>query len=122
MIAQVNLNSKVTMINVNVLNSLLKAREHCFFQNNICTVFFSKKNEIFPFAITQKELECFMISEISQTEKDKISYNFTYMWSLKKKRKEKRKERKEKKTNSLINTENKLVVARGQGVGNGQNR
>ena len=43
MIAEVNLNSKVIIINVNVLNSLLKAREHCFLQNNICTVFFFQK-------------------------------------------------------------------------------
>ena len=30
-----------------------------------------KKNEILPFARTQMELECIMLSEISQSEKDK---------------------------------------------------
>ena len=30
-----------------------------------------KKNEIVPFVTTQMDLECNMLSEISQTEKDK---------------------------------------------------
>ena len=41
-----------------------------------------------------------MLSEICQTEK--MPNDFTYMWNLK------------NKTNRLIDTENKLVVARGK--------
>ena len=40
-----------------------------------------KKNEIFPFATTWVELECIMLSKISQSEKD-ISCYFTHMWNL----------------------------------------
>ena len=38
----------------------------------------SHKNEILPV-----ELEGIMLSETSQTEKNKYSYDFTYMWNLK---------------------------------------
>ena len=41
-----------------------------------------KKNEILPFATTWMDLEGIMLSEISQTEKDK--YFIIYMWKLKK--------------------------------------
>ena len=37
-----------------------------------------KKNEILPFAITWMELECIMLSKISQSEKE-IAYDFTYV-------------------------------------------
>ena len=40
-----------------------------------------KKNEILPFAATWMDLEGIMLSEISQTEKDKIPYDITYMWN-----------------------------------------
>ena len=43
-----------------------------------------KKNEILPFATTWMELECIMLSEISQSEKDK-SHDFTHMWNLRNK-------------------------------------
>lgn len=42
-----------------------------------------KRNEILPFAITWMELECFMLSEISQSEI--IPYDLTHMWNLIKK-------------------------------------
>ena len=43
-----------------------------------------KKNEIMPFAATWTDLEIIILGEVSQTEKDKISYDITYMWNLKK--------------------------------------
>ena len=39
-----------------------------------------KKNEIMPFAATWIDLEIIILSEVSQTEKDK---HITYMWNLK---------------------------------------
>ena len=41
-----------------------------------------KKNEIMPFATTWMDLEVIILSEVSQTEKDK--YDIAYMWNLKK--------------------------------------
>ena len=41
-----------------------------------------RKNEIWPFATTWMELEGIMLSEISQSEKDKVPYVFTHMWIL----------------------------------------
>ena len=42
-----------------------------------------KKNEIMPFAATWVDLEMIILSEVSQTEKDKY-HDITYMWNLKK--------------------------------------
>jgi len=42
-----------------------------------------KKSEIMPFAATLMNLEIIILSEVSQTEKDK--YDIVYMWNLKKK-------------------------------------
>ena len=39
-----------------------------------------KKNKIMPFAVTWLDLEIIILSEVSQTEKDK--YYITYMWNL----------------------------------------
>ena len=44
-----------------------------------------KKNEILPFAVTWMDLEGIMLSELSQTEKDKILHDTTYTWNLKNK-------------------------------------
>ena len=41
-----------------------------------------KKNEIMPFAATWMHLEVAILSEVSQTEKDKY-HDITYMWNLK---------------------------------------
>ena len=40
-----------------------------------------KRKDIFPFVIAWMDLEIIMLSEISQSEKDK-SYDFTYIWNL----------------------------------------
>ena len=40
-----------------------------------------KRNEIMPFAATWMNLEMIILSEVSQTEKDK--YHITYMYNLK---------------------------------------
>ena len=45
-----------------------------------------KRNKIIPFAATWMDLEVVILSEVSQTEKEKyhvISCNITYMWNLK---------------------------------------
>ena len=42
-----------------------------------------KKTERMPFAATRMYLEIIIVSEVSHTEKDKISYGTIYMWSLK---------------------------------------
>ena len=42
-----------------------------------------KNNEIMSFAATWMDLEIIILSEVSQTEKDK--YHIAYMWNLKKK-------------------------------------
>ena len=39
----------------------------------------NQNNEFLPFATMWMELECIMLSEISQR---KISYDFTHMWNL----------------------------------------
>ena len=40
-----------------------------------------KKKKILPFVIVWMDLENIMLSEISQSEKEKITY-FTHMWNL----------------------------------------
>ena len=44
-----------------------------------------KINEILPFATTWMELEGIMLSEISQSEKEKLSYDLADMWNLRNK-------------------------------------
>ena len=44
---------------------------------------FIEKNEIMPFAATWIGLEIIMLSEVSQTKRDKY-HVITYMWNLKK--------------------------------------
>ena len=42
-----------------------------------------KKNEIMPFAAKWMDLEIIILSEVSQTEKDKYNNDITHMWNLK---------------------------------------
>ena len=44
-----------------------------------------KKNVIMPFAATWMDLEIAILSKVSQTEKDKILHDITFIWNLKKK-------------------------------------
>ena len=59
-----------------------------------------KKNGLLPFATTQMDLEGIMLSEVSQTEKDKYPMISLICGIYKNKTK-----------NKLIDTENRLVVA-----------
>ena len=69
-----------------------------------------QKNKILSFRTTWMDLEGIMLSEISQTEKDK--YHMTALICGTKK----------KKNPKLIDTENRLVIARGRWWGGcGQN-
>ena len=71
-----------------------------------------KKNEILPFATTWLDPEDIMLSEISQSERQ-IPYDFTHVWNLRKKPKKKTDKTRQNKTkNSLLITENKLMVTR----------
>ena len=54
---------------------------YIFIYNGILAI---KENEIMPFAATWMDLEIIILSEVSQTEKDKY-HDITYMWNLKKK-------------------------------------
>ena len=40
-----------------------------------------KKNEVMPFAATGMDLEIVILSEVSQTGKEEISYDIPYMWN-----------------------------------------
>ena len=59
-----------------------------------------KENENLPFATTWMNLEGIMLTEISQTEKDKY-YVLSHIWNLKKKKKNEY-----KKTDTNSDTEN----------------
>ena len=52
---------------------------YIFIYNGILAI---KENEIMPFAATWMDLEIIILSEVSQTEKDKY-HDITYMWNLK---------------------------------------
>ena len=65
-----------------------------------------KNNEILPLATKWMGLEGIMLSKIRQ----RIAYDYTYTWNLKQHQKTK-----------LTDTENRLVVATGEGVRSGRN-
>ena len=45
-----------------------------------------KENKIMLLVVSWTDLRIIIPSEVSQTEKDKISYDIAYMWNLKKKK------------------------------------
>ena len=65
-----------------------------------------KKNEILPLVKTRMDLEGIMLSKISQTDKDKYC-TILLICGI-------------KKTPKPIDTENRLAVARGGGLGVGE--
>ena len=78
-----------------------------------------KKNEILPFATMWMELECIMLSKISQR---KIPYDFIHMWNLRNRTDEHMGRGEGKKGGdhkSFLMIENKLRVVGGRWVGDG---
>ena len=72
-----------------------------------------KKNEILPFAVTWMDLEITILSEVSQTQKDKY-YMISLLcgiWKIVQMNLQNR--------NRLRDKENKLIVTKGEGVGEG---
>ena len=65
-----------------------------------------------PFAATWMELETLILSEVSQKEKE-IPYGITYIWNLVYGTNEPFHKKK------IMDLENRLVVAKGEGVGVG---
>ena len=86
-----------------------------FWRERVSLEYYSaiKKNEIMPFAATQMDLEIFVLSEVSQTKtniiwchlyvESKIGHKWTYLQNR----------------NRLTDTEDRLVVAKGERDGRG---
>lgn len=70
--------------------------------------FSHRKDELFPFVTTWRDLESIMLHEISQMGKDKNHHAFTDMWDMKQKT-----NKQNKQMNKLIDTENRRRVGRG---------
>ena len=71
-----------------------------------------KENEILPFTTMWMNLQGIMLSEICQTEKNKILYIITNRWKLK----NKTNERLTKQKPTHIDIDNKFVVISGEKV------
>ena len=71
-----------------------------------------KENEILPFTTMWMNLQGIMLSEICQTEKNKILYIITNRWKLK----NKKNERLTKQKPTHIDIDNKFVVISGEKV------
>ena len=50
---------------------------------NTMEYYFARKNEIMPFAATWMDLETVKVSNVSQSEKEKISYDTLFEKSIK---------------------------------------
>ena len=74
-----------------------------------------KKNEMLPFATTWMDLGIIILSEVKSDRERQISYNITYMWSLKRKYKWIYLQNR----NRLTDIENKLTVTKGERKGGG---
>ena len=62
-----------------------------------------KKNEILPYTTTWMELDSIILSEISQSEKDKYHMiHVEFMWNLRNKTNEQRKKKRERQTKKQI--------------------
>ena len=57
-----------------------------------------------------------MLSEISQIEKEKILDDFTHIWNIKNKQKIKINEETKLNKNKHVDTENRVVVTRREGI------
>ena len=73
-----------------------------------------KNNEIMPFEAKWMNLEIIILREVSQKEKE-LPYGIIYMWNLKYDTNQLIYE-----TNRIKDIENKLVVAKGNGDGRGE--
>ena len=79
---------------------------HCVCIHTHNGILFShKKNEIVPFATTWMDLEGLMLSKISETKTNTVLSHFHV---------ESKEKQKTKQQATLIDTENRLVVARGR--------
>ena len=70
-----------------------------------------KKNKIMSFAATWTELETLILSEVSQKEKDKY-HMISHIWNLKYGTNESFHTKQK-----ILDMENRLVIAKGEGVG-----
>ena len=66
-----------------------------------------KKKQKMPFAATWMDLEIAILSKVSQTEKDKILHDITFIWNLKKKNRTNLQNR-----SRATDVENKLMIAK----------
>ena len=91
----------------------INERKKCNTHTHNGILFSHKKKEILPFATTWMELECIMLSDISQTEKEKYCMVFLTCGIFRKKERERVK---------LIETDSRKVVAKGWELVGGMGR
>ena len=67
----------------------------------LCIIWPYKKNEIFPLATIWVKLESIMVSEKSESDKDKYHIMISLMWNLRNKTKEQRGKKRQTKKKTL---------------------